>query len=55
MGEAAEELYEWEMDGCWNCGGDGYVLADCFEDTCCCADPELEHDLIPCQYCTDGK
>lgn len=38
-------------DGCPYCDGDGFVVADCFEDTCCCAEPELEHDIIPCQHC----
>ncbi len=31
-----------------DCDGDGWLVGDCFEDTCCCADPELEHDLVPC-------
>lgn len=37
------------MESCGECGGEGYVLADCFEDTCCCADPETEHGYIRCQ------
>lgn len=36
---------------CYECGGEGFVLDDCFEDTCCCADPETEHDVIPCPVC----
>jgi hypothetical protein len=45
-----------EDDGvCYECGGDGYVVADCFEDTCCCADPEEEHGLIICPNCRGGK
>lgn len=42
-----DEYYE----GCGECGGEGYVVADCFEDTCCCAEPELEHGLIRCPTC----
>jgi hypothetical protein len=38
-------------DGCYECGGEGYVLADCFEDTCCCADPESQHGYIVCPVC----
>lgn len=33
---------------CGECGGEGWVVADCFEDTCCCADPELEHGMVRC-------
>jgi hypothetical protein len=40
---------------CYRCDGDGYIIADCFEDTCCCADPELEHDVIPCPVCTPRR
>jgi hypothetical protein len=41
---------------CGECGGEGYVIADCFEDTCCCANPDLEHGSIPCPQCHgDGK
>ena len=39
---------------CWNCGGDGVYLADCFEDSCCCGDPETEHDTVLCNMCS-GK
>jgi hypothetical protein len=38
-------------DECYECGGDGYVLANCFEDTCCCADPETSHGYIKCPFC----
>lgn len=38
---------------CHDCGGDGWVLGDCFEDCCCCADPESEHDFLKCDIC-DG-
>jgi hypothetical protein len=34
---------------CGKCVGDGWVVADCFEDTCCCLDPENEHGLVRCQ------
>lgn len=44
---------DWDNDGCcFNCGGDGFVVGECFEDSCCCANPELDHDLSPCPYCT---
>lgn len=33
---------------CGECGGEGWILGDCFEDTCCCADPESEHGWIRC-------
>jgi hypothetical protein len=50
----AAACYDEECNGewhyCWECE-DGYILADCFEDTCCCADPEEEHDIIPCRTC----
>lgn len=38
-------------EGCFECGDEGYVVDDCFEDTCCCADPELQHGLIRCPVC----
>lgn len=38
-------------DGCYRCDGAGMIPADCFEDTCCCADPELAHDMMPCPVC----
>jgi hypothetical protein len=38
-------------DCCPECGGEGYIVSGCFEDTCCCADPELEHDVITCPEC----
>ena len=41
-----------EAETCSKCDGDGYVTADCFEDTCCCSDPELEHDSVPCPLCS---
>lgn len=33
---------------CPECGGEGFIEDDCFEDTCCCADP---HDIVPCKTC----
>lgn len=41
--------YEWEP--CPTCDGEGFIVADCFEDTCCCADPEIEHGSLPCPTC----
>jgi hypothetical protein len=35
---------------CSTCGGEGQLLAECFEDSCCCADPE-EHGYITCPVC----
>ena len=40
-----------EHHECPHCGGEGYVLGDCFEDTCCCADPDTAHDTVACEYC----
>lgn len=42
------------QDACGECDGYGYVLNDCFEDTCCCADPENEHGYSVCPVC-NGK
>lgn len=33
-------VYTNEEQDCWKCGGDGYIPHDCFEDTCCCLDPD---------------
>lgn len=44
-----------DCDGDWHacphCGGEGYIVDDCFEDSCPCADPETDHDIIECDYC----
>ena len=40
-----------EDEYCGECGGEGYVLNDCFEDTCCCADPESQHGYSVCPVC----
>lgn len=42
--------YEDDED-CYECGGEGFVLRDCFEDTCCCADPESSHGYKLCPVC----
>lgn len=43
-------------DGCWECGGEGWIENECFEDTCCCADPEASHGIRPCWRCNpQGK
>lgn len=39
---------------CWVCGGDGVNIADCIEDSCCCADTEDEHGIVTCNNC-NGK
>jgi hypothetical protein len=38
-------------DDCPICGGDGWIVDDCEEDTCCCANPECDHNLIRCPRC----
>jgi hypothetical protein len=44
-----------EDDDCWNCGDEGYTVNSCIEDCCCCLDPEEEHGITACPYCTAGK
>lgn len=36
---------------CEECGGECYVEAGCFEDSCCCAFPEADHDYELCHAC----
>lgn len=36
---------------CYECGGEGFILNECFEDTCCCLDPEMSHGYRPCPNC----
>lgn len=36
---------------CYECGGEGFIVAECLEDSCCCLDPEEDHGLIPCPVC----
>jgi len=48
MGEPMDEQFDDADETCGECGGEGYVLADCFEDTCCCLFPEVEHGYIRC-------
>lgn len=51
-GQAAKRMFDDELDDlCSECDGEGYVLNDCFEDTCCCLDPEQEHGYSPCPLC----
>lgn len=45
----AQDYYEEEY--CPDCGGDGWVDGDCFEDTCCCADPVASHGVVKCPTC----
>ena len=33
---------------CWECDEEGFVEDECFEDTCCCANP---HALRGCTVC----
>lgn len=41
------EDYESNEAECWNCGGTGETEHDCFDDTCCCLNPEPEM----CEVC----
>ena len=50
MSDTSQPIFD-DDDSCGECGGEGYIVADCFEDTCCCADPEFEHGLIVCPNC----
>ena len=45
-----DDMYE----ECFECNGEGWILDDCFEDTCFCLNPEEDHDLIPCPVCNPG-
>lgn len=47
--EPGEELAD---DECYECGGEHVVVADCFEDSCCCAEPEIEHGVVACPVCS---
>ena len=54
MSEPIEDLYfldSDDVDECCDCDGSGWFVADCFEDTCCCLDPETEHGIEPCPTC----
>ena len=42
---------DWYEEDCYECEGEGFVLNECFEDTCCCADPELQHGYRICPVC----
>ena len=44
-----EDVYE--FDTCPDCDDEGFIVAGCIEDTCCCSDPELDHEWIPCPRC----
>ncbi len=45
-----DDPHEYPFD-CEDCEGEGLVVGDCFEDTCCCADPASEHNLVQCPTC----
>jgi hypothetical protein len=50
--EMIEDFVEfYDEDGCYECGGEGWITAECCEDTCCCSDPDAEHGSIPCPNC----
>ena len=42
-------------DDCFECDGVGFVMGDCGEDCCPCADPEMQHPWYPCEICTPVK
>lgn len=46
-----DDLTEDEFEECYECGGEGFVLRDCDEDTCCCAEPEASHGFKICPMC----
>ena len=49
--------YDHDEEDCAECGGEGFIENDCFEDTCCCADT-ASHGFRPCPNCstpTDRK
>jgi hypothetical protein len=41
-----------EDEDCGTCGGEGYITNVCFEDTCCCANSDIDHGLIRCPDCS---
>jgi hypothetical protein len=49
--ESFDFLYDEDTEECYECGSEGWITGDCFEDTCCCADPDEEHGIIPCPRC----
>ena len=51
FGDAPQERDYDEDDECGECGGEGWIDNDCFEDTCCCADPVASHGIRPCPLC----
>ena len=53
MSEWDTQYYE-DEEPCQECVGEGWVVADCFEDTCCCAEPEKQHGVTPCPFCNPG-
>jgi hypothetical protein len=48
----SRQFDEEDPEDCPECGGEGIILNDCFEDTCCCLDPEEEHGYKDCPYCS---
>lgn len=52
--EACDDYDEPDQD-CYECGGEGWITDDCFEDTCCCLDPDEEHGIIPCPRCNNPR
>jgi hypothetical protein len=46
-GKAHHDPRLWQTEFC---GGDGYFEHDCFDDSCCCLDPEDD----TCHYCDGG-
>ena len=51
MKRDSDYTYDLHCEDCPECGGEGFVEGDCFEDTCCCADPVTQHGLVRCPMC----
>lgn len=54
MADAETKPDQCECDGsgwvdCWACWGEG-DYHDCGEDSCCCAEPEID-EMWPCEEC----
>lgn len=44
---------QWDDDFCPYCDGEGVMVLDCIEDSCCCVDPETEHGVMECPHCVE--
>lgn len=50
-GDSVADLDFGDETGCAECDGDGWIIADCGEDSCCCLNPYEQHDWYPCRNC----